>query len=157
MKLKDSYLSRRDFLFNLLGGWLAGLAAVLAYPVLRYLAPVEAPEPLFVLLPAPEYLAISPNSTKTFPWGHKMGIFMKASDQTLRAFKGTCTHLDCNVSYKSPERRFHCPCHEGWYDEEGRNIAGPPPRPLSRLEVKVQGEKLIIHLPGATLPSEVLA
>jgi nitrite reductase/ring-hydroxylating ferredoxin subunit len=155
-KLKDSYISRRLFLCRLFAGWLAGLAGILAYPVARFLAPVEAPEPLFVLLPASDYLSIPPNSTKTFPWGHKMGILMKASDLSFRAFKGVCTHLDCNVSYKPEERRFFCPCHDGWYDEEGRNIAGPPPRPLERLEVQVHEDKLIVHLPGATLPSEVL-
>jgi len=157
MRLKESYISRRAFLSRLLGGWLAALAGLVVYPVAKYLAPTEAPDPPFILLPASDYLSIPANSTKTFPWGHKMGIFMKATDQSLRAFKGTCSHLDCNVAYKPAERRFFCPCHDGWYDEQGQNIAGPPPRPLDRLEVRVQGEKLIVHQPGVTLPPEVLA
>jgi len=156
-KLKDPYISRRLFLSRLFFGWLMGLAGVLAYPVARFLAPVVAPDPSFVLLPATDYLSIPPNSTKTFPWGHKMGILMKTSDSSLQAFKGVCTHLDCNVTYKPEQRRFFCPCHDGWYDEEGRNIAGPPPRPLERLQVRVQRDKLIVYLPGAVLPPEVLA
>jgi nitrite reductase/ring-hydroxylating ferredoxin subunit len=157
MKLQDSYISRRTFLSRLFGGWMAGLVALIGYPLAKFVAPVEAPDPLFVLLPASDYLSIAANSTKTFRWGHKMGIFMKAEDQSLRAFKGTCSHLDCNVTYKPEQRRFFCPCHDGWYDEEGRNISGPPPRPLDRLEVQVKGEKLIVHQPGAVLPPEVLA
>jgi nitrite reductase/ring-hydroxylating ferredoxin subunit len=157
MKLKDSYISRRLFLSRLLAGWLAGLAGFLAYPIARFLAPLEAPEPPFVLLPAQDYLSIPPNSTRGFPWGNKMGVFMKASDRSLRAFKGVCSHLDCNVIYKPEERRFFCACHDGWYDEEGRNIAGPPPRPLERLEVRTQKDKLIVHRPGVSLPPEVLS
>ena len=157
MKLRDSYISRRTFLSRLFGGWLAALGALIVYPLAKFVAPVEAPDPLFVLLPASDYLLIATNSTKIFRWGHKMGIFMKASDQSLRAFKGTCSHLDCNVTYKPAERRFFCPCHDGWYDDQGRNIAGPPPRPLERLEVQVKGEKLIVYRPGASLPPEVLA
>jgi Rieske Fe-S protein len=157
MKLKDSYISRRIFLSRLFGGWLAALGGFLAYPVARFLAPVEAPDPPYVLLSAGDYLSIPPNSIKIFAWGHKMGIFMKAPDMSLRAFKGTCSHLDCNVSYRPEQQRFFCPCHDGWYDDEGRNVAGPPPRPLDRLQVIVQGEKLVIHSPGVTLPPEVLA
>lgn len=155
MRLRDSLFSRRQFLGRLFAGWLSGLAALLAYPLARFLAPAEEAEPAFVLLSAPDYLAIEPNSAKVFPWGHKMGIFMKASDQSLRAFKGVCTHMDCNVTYKPELHRFHCACHDGWYDEEGVNIAGPPPRPLERLEFRVQGEKLIIYAPGAALPPEL--
>ncbi|MDH7500600.1 MAG: Rieske 2Fe-2S domain-containing protein [candidate division NC10 bacterium] len=156
MKLLDSYISRRLFLCRLFGGWLGGLVAVLGYPTTRFLAPAEAPEPPFVLLSARDFLSIPPNSTKTFAWGHKMGIFMKASDQSLRAFKGVCTHMDCNVTYKPEEHRFFCPCHNGWYDEAGVNIAGPPPRPLERLEVRLKKQKLIVHQPGIVLPPEVL-
>jgi len=157
MKLKDSYISRRAFLSRLFGGWLTGLVALMAYPLGKFLAPVEAPEPLFILLPANDYLSMAANSTKTFRWGHKMGILMKAQDLSLRAFKGTCSHLDCNVTYKPEAHRFFCPCHDGWYDEQGRNVAGPPPRPLERLEVQLKGKNLIVYRPGAVLPPEVLA
>lgn len=157
MKFQDSYISRRLFLSRLFGGWLAALTGILAYPVTRFLAPAEAPEPIFVLLSASDYLSIPPNSTKTFAWGHKMGIFMRASDQSLRAFKGVCSHLDCNVTYKPEQHRFFCPCHDGWYDETGKNIAGPPPLPLERLQVLLQRDRLIVHQPGAVLPPEVQA
>ncbi|HHF43049.1 MAG TPA: plastoquinol--plastocyanin reductase, partial [Candidatus Aminicenantes bacterium] len=59
-----------------------------------------------------------------------------------------CTHLDCNVTYLPEQRKFYCACHDGWYDENGINIAGPPPRPLRRLDVIVEGEKIIIRRKG---------
>ncbi len=57
---------------------------------------------------------------------------------------GVCTHLDCNISYMPEKRKFLCACHDGWYDEFGSNIAGPPPKPLRQLFVSVEGEELII-------------
>jgi menaquinol-cytochrome c reductase iron-sulfur subunit len=49
-----------------------------------------------------------------------------------------CTHLGCNVRWRSDEERFACPCHKGFYDAEGNVISGPPPRALDRLETRVQ-------------------
>ncbi len=60
------------------------------------------------------------------------------------AFVGVCTHLDCNVAWLPDQNKFFCACHEGWYDENGVNIAGPPPKPLRRLAVTVEGENLVI-------------
>jgi Rieske Fe-S protein len=33
--------------------------------------------------------------------------------------------------------RFRCPCHGGVFDAEGNVVEGPPPRPLDRVEVRV--------------------
>ena len=39
--------------------------------------------------------------------------------------------------------RMHCPCHEGVFDlATGRNIAGPPPRPLPAIELDVVGDEI---------------
>jgi Rieske Fe-S protein len=36
---------------------------------------------------------------------------------------------------------LRCPCHEGIFDlATGRNIAGPPPRPLPRVAIEVDGD-----------------
>ena len=35
------------------------------------------------------------------------------------------------------ENDFFCACHEGYYDEFGTNISGPPPRPLDALTLEV--------------------
>jgi Rieske Fe-S protein len=52
-----------------------------------------------------------------------------------------CTHLSCAVVPRIEEGVIHCPCHEGYFDLfTGRNIAGPPPRPLPRIELDVRGD-----------------
>ena len=37
-----------------------------------------------------------------------------------------------------------CPCHAGKFDLEGNVISGPPPQPLPRLALKVEGNSLVI-------------
>ena len=39
-----------------------------------------------------------------------------------------CSHLGCNV--KRDEPGFGCPCHGSHFDENGRVVQGPAPRPL---------------------------
>ncbi len=143
MKLKHSLFTRRQFLNGLLGGWLAALFGSFLYPVIKFVFPPYR-EPDQVILPLADYKDIPQNSVKTFPWGSKPGLLKKNDDGSLWAFVAICTHLDCNVTYLSEKRRFFCACHDGWYDESGKNIGGPPPRPLRRLGVVIEGEDLII-------------
>ena len=36
---------------------------------------------------------------------------------------------------------IHCPCHEGFFDlKTGRVLAGPPPRPLTRILLEIRGD-----------------
>lgn len=64
----------------------------------------------------------------------------------IRIFSSTCTHLACNVIWRGPEKIFECPCHSGRFDENGRPVAGPPTRPLSVLNHKVEDDNLLVYL-----------
>ena len=55
-----------------------------------------------------------------------------------------CPHLGCTVKWVDAEKKFKCPCHDGWFDEHGINKGGPPPAPLDKLEYKMAGDKLIV-------------
>lgn len=59
-------------------------------------------------------------------------------DASLSAQSSICTHLGCIVHWDAAAQHFACPCHGGVYDRMGNVIAGPPPRPLDRYEVKVE-------------------
>ncbi len=66
-------------------------------------------------------------------------IFTYTDDgETYTALDATCTHLGCIVRWKEAENYFACPCHAGFYTREGDVISGPPPRPLRRLETKIE-------------------
>jgi len=57
-------------------------------------------------------------------------------------FNGRCTHLGCAYSWQSPQNQFACPCHAGVYALDGHVLAGPPPRPLDTLPVRIENGQL---------------
>ncbi len=59
-------------------------------------------------------------------------------------FDDRCTHLGCPFAWSKEDKRFHCPCHNGVFDPDGRVLAGPPPRPLDRYEYKVENGVLYV-------------
>ena len=130
-------MKRRDFLDWLLG--LAGttLGAFVLYPVFRYLVPPRIPEAATRRVVAAKADELAPNSFKTFPFGSQPGILVRTASGEYRALSAVCTHLGCTVQYRAPDRVIWCACHNGLYDLEGRNVSGPPPRPLERYVVHV--------------------
>jgi len=60
-----------------------------------------------------------------------------------RALLAVCSHLGCLVRWEKEASEFHCPCHGGVYDDEGRVVAGPPPSDLRQMEVKIDGEGVL--------------
>ncbi len=148
MKLQYSLVSRRTFLNTLFGGWLIAFFSGSFYALFKFAFPTLGKEPDFVVLPAADFLNIEANSTKPFAWGGKLGIFFKKADGTIMAVKGVCSHMDCNVVYKPVEKKFYCACHKGWFDDNGKNIAGPPPRPLEIFVHIIEGDKLIVAKKG---------
>jgi cytochrome b6-f complex iron-sulfur subunit len=57
--------------------------------------------------------------------------------ESLRALSTVCPHLGCRVRWEAADKKFVCPCHNAAFDQEGKVVAGPPPRPLDRYEVEV--------------------
>jgi cytochrome b6-f complex iron-sulfur subunit len=134
---------RRVIAFFLGGGLLASFASFI-YPVLRYLVP-----PAVVDLGGDEVVAaklaeLKPNSGKIFRFGSRPGLLIMNSDGTYRALSATCTHLGCTVQYRSDLREVWCACHNGIYDLNGRNISGPPPRPLDVFDVHLRGDEIVV-------------
>jgi Rieske Fe-S protein len=68
-------------------------------------------------------------------------ILVRTSDGTLRAYSQVCTHLSCAVVFRPEAESFFCPCHHGYFSAvDGRPTAGPPTRPLPRVEIEQQGD-----------------
>lgn len=63
---------------------------------------------------------------------------------SVHALSATCTHLGCQVRWDAESTHFRCPCHGGVFDMEGKVVAGPPPRPLERLEARLDGERRVV-------------
>jgi Rieske Fe-S protein len=67
-------------------------------------------------------------------------VYLDKVGADYRALSATCTHLGCRVSWNTQTKHFHCPCHGGVYDRDGRVIAGPPPAPLTRVNVRLNSQ-----------------
>jgi Rieske Fe-S protein len=86
------------------------------------------------------------NTGRIFKFGSRPGILVKTPGGELRAFSARCTHLDCTVQYREDLNHIWCACHNGHFDLSGRNIAGPPPRPLDQFDVNVRGSQIVVSL-----------
>lgn len=137
-------VSRRRFLDYLLGGGVIAWLGTVLYPLFSYLQPPAVAEPQATSVKVGPRAEIPPNTAKIFKFGRKPGILIHTADGKLRAFAATCTHLDCTVQYKADWKLLWCACHNGRYDLDGRNISGPPPRPLEEYTVHVRDGEIYV-------------
>jgi len=137
---------RRRWISTLLGTSLGATVLSFVYPVLRYLVPPITSEPSQSELELDVKASqISPNTARIVPFGGKAVLLFRTASGELRALTATCTHLACTVQYRAERSDIWCACHNGTYDVNGTNVAGPPPRPLTRLDVKVRGDRIVIR------------
>jgi len=138
--------TRRRWLSYLLGTSLAATCLSFLYPVLRYLVPPATSEPSLSEVELDVKASeIAPNSGRIVPFAGKPVILFRTAAGELRALTATCSHLACTVQFRQDRGDIWCACHNGVYDANGTNISGPPPRPLTRLDVAVRGEKVVIR------------
>ena len=136
--------TRRSFLNGFLGTVFAALGAAVIYPVMRFVSPPHVPEAATNQVLAGKVSELAQKRWKIFPFGSRPGILIQTGPEEYRAFDAACTHLACTVQYEPESNRIWCACHNGWYDLNGRNVAGPPPRPLQGYEVKVVGDDIFV-------------
>ena len=73
-----------------------------------------------------------------------LSIYLSCNDdKSFVALSAKCTHLGCTVTWDTGRNQYACPCHGGRFDQSGKNISGPPPRPLSQYEVRVDPDKTV--------------
>ena len=136
--------ARRRFMQFLLGGGLLASAASFFYPVVRYLVPPAAVDLGGDSVVAAKVGELKVNSGKIFRFGSRPGLLVRTADGEYRAMSAVCTHLNCTVQYRSDVREVWCACHNGFYDLNGRNVAGPPPRPLDSYVVHINGDDVVV-------------
>ena len=143
-EIPQSHEERRTFLKILLSGGLIALGGSILYPILAYLKPPKQGEVEVTSVKAGKLSELEKDSGKIVKFGTKPVILIRTASGELRAFSATCTHLECTVQYKKDMGLIWCACHNGKYDLNGRNVSGPPPRPLDEYRVVVQGEEVLI-------------
>ncbi len=136
--------TRRGILELLLGGGILASLASFFYPVFKYLVPPTVAELGSDEVVAAKIADMKANSAKVFRFGTRPGLLIMNSDGTYRAVSATCTHLGCTVQYRQDMHQIWCACHNGFYDLNGRNISGPPPRPLEVFDVHVRQDEIVV-------------
>lgn len=136
---------RRRFVEALLGGGFLATVVAFVYPVLQYVIPPKAADLGSDSVVAGRVGELKPNSGKIFRFGNRPGILIRTSGGEYRAMSATCTHLSCTVQYRDDMQHVWCACHNGHYDLNGKNVAGPPPRPLELFEVQVRGDEIFVR------------
>ena len=138
--------SRRGFINWFLGTSAGAFLLSVLYPLTRYLVPPEVGESTAgtVTLADVKPDSVKPNTGQIFKFGSRPGILIRTPSGELRAFSAVCTHLNCTVQYRSDLTQIWCACHNGHYDLNGKNVAGPPPRPLEAFAVKMRGNQIVV-------------
>ena len=135
---------RRSVLRYVLGAGLVAWLASILYPIFAYLRPPKQEEVDVSSVRVGKLAAIEKNSGTIVKFGTKPVILLRLPNGDLRALSAVCTHLDCTVQYRKDLGVIWCACHNGKYDTNGRNVSGPPPRPLDEYRVSVQGDEVFI-------------
>jgi len=135
-------MKRRSFLKTVLAGLGAVAFASFAYPLIRFLAPPGSVSVDKKVVLVKQEIPLG--SSKVVLFNDKPAIVINNPGKGFIAFSKVCTHLGCLVEYEKDKNRLICPCHAGAYDLEGNVLSGPPPKPLPKIPLKVEGDQIII-------------
>jgi Rieske Fe-S protein len=145
---KEKATRRRFINFLLAGGFVGWLGSVL-YPLFSYLKPPPVAETNVGTVSAGVASDIPNNTGQIVRFGRTPVLLVKSEDGEFSALSATCTHLDCIVQYRGDLHRIWCACHGGQFDLNGRNVAGPPPKPLTQYKVNIVNDEVLISRPDA--------
>jgi Rieske Fe-S protein len=137
----DHYVTRREFTKSL------ALVSCAAFAANGTLAALGARRGEFRGAPARvagvEDLPVGGWKVFAYPGPGDPCLLVRLDRDRFVAYSQKCTHLGCPVVFRAATRRLYCPCHEGYFSaEDGRVLAGPPPRPLPRVVLERRGDEL---------------
>ena len=139
----DHFVTRREFTKSLVlvsCATFAANAAVSTLGVLHEPGEEALPE---IRLAGADTLAIGGTRVFYYPSPRDTCLLVRIDSERFVAYSQSCTHLGCPVHFQAETRKLYCPGHEGFFDvEDGRVLAGPPPRPLTRILIEKRGEEL---------------
>jgi menaquinol-cytochrome c reductase iron-sulfur subunit len=70
---------------------------------------------------------------------------VRRSAAEVTVYSPICTHLGCRYDWEPNSGRFLCPCHGSLFTLDGKVLAGPAPRPLDTLPVKIENGELYVE------------
>lgn len=148
---QDDYISRRELVkFMVLTS--AAFAAGQLWLAVKRVAGGRAERAPALRIASVEELPVGGAKTFEYPPGSPPRLLIRTGPAAFVAYDQQCTHLLCPVVPAVDQGRLHCPCHNGWFDlATGRPLAGPPRRPLPRVNVEVRDGQ--VYATGVELSS----
>ncbi len=145
-ELESRTSTRRGFFVNAFMG--SSLIAGLGFMAFYFLGF------LFPTLKAKPRRKLYVGKASDIPPGHNLGftdlkgqkISIVNTGEGYTALSTKCTHLGCQVFWKKNKKQFYCPCHEGYFDAQGKVLKGPPPKPLNSYPVEVVDGAVYIYV-----------
>lgn len=77
-------------------------------------------------------------------WKSEHRFFIVRERERIYALSARCAHLGCTVNWFGDQHIFKCPCHGSEYHSNGKNFAGPAPRPLDRFRISLSVDGQLI-------------
>ena len=139
----DHYVTRREFTKSLVLLSCAAFCAngaLVAMEAIEKHKSTETPAP--VRIAGVGDLAVGASRIFEFPAGEPC-LLVRIAESHFVAYSQKCTHLGCPVVFRKESCKLYCPCHEGYFNAvDGKVLAGPPPRPLPRVDLQVRGDEI---------------
>jgi|SRR5579863_379836 len=143
---------RRSFVAGLLAAGAAGVGALLALPVVKFvLHPVLAQttekswsdvgsvgEFQTLTAPVKKLVQIEQLDGWRRTVAQKPVYVIKDPSGQIAVLSAVCPHLGCSLPWVDEKNEFICPCHKGTFDANGKLVSGPPPRNMDSLPMKVE-------------------
>lgn len=153
-KVEDGKLVSRRYFLELVGGAALGTAAAGSTVLtVQFLSPNVLLEPStkFKAGPTENY----PPESVTLNKEQKVFI-VRAKEGYFYAVSAVCTHLGCIANWKSDQGIIVCPCHGSKFDNEGKILEGPAPRPLPRFSMTLDEQGQLVVDKGLIVGDEVV-
>ncbi len=155
-------MPRREFLARMVGAATGAIAALLGIPAAVFvIGPSQqrtssdwVPVGPIEEFPLDRPKLVNATVSKQRGWvveEQELSVFVSTADGSdFVAMSDKCTHLACRVRYveeieEADGPGFFCPCHNGIFDADGGIVGGPIPRPLDRLDTKVEEGQLFVR------------
>lgn len=145
----NNEVNRRTFLsrLSILAGSIAG--AIVAIPSVAFLLGLRKVPHVWRTVGKLDDFQIGTTVKVAFldpsplPWSgvtaNTAAWLRRESAEQFLAFSVDCTHLGCPVRWLPDANLFMCPCHGGVFYANGTVASGPPPKPLTKYPVRVEG------------------
>jgi len=141
--MEEAVIKRRNFLKTAIASLGTLTAGSFVYALVKFLSalPSRIAEANRLVISKSD---IPSGEAKSFVYRNVPAILINRPDKGFIALSRTCTHLGCLVEYHHAQQRLICPCHAGNFDLEGNVLSGPPPKPLTAIPFKIEGENIVI-------------